>query len=60
MENDSTVFVGVDVHKDSITAACVGSHPSEPPLASRRRFGERYELVLVTDCQIDKEQRRSD
>lgn len=32
MENDSTVFVGLDVHKDSITAACIGSHPSEPPL----------------------------
>lgn len=32
MENDSTVFVGLDVHKDSITAACIGSHPSEQAL----------------------------
>jgi hypothetical protein len=24
MKNDSTVFVGLDVHKDSITVACVG------------------------------------
>lgn len=32
MANDTTVFVGLDVHKDSITAACVGSHPAEQPL----------------------------
>ena len=32
MQNDTTVFVGLDVHKDSITAACIGSDPSEPPL----------------------------
>ena len=24
MRNDTTVFVGLDVHKDSITVACVG------------------------------------
>ena len=32
MQNDTTVFVGLDVHKDSITAACVGSHSAEQPL----------------------------
>jgi transposase len=32
MQNDTTIFVGLDVHKDSITAACVGSNPVEPPL----------------------------
>jgi transposase len=31
MRNDITVFVGLDVHKDSITVACVGSNPAEPP-----------------------------
>jgi len=30
MQNDTTVFVGLDLHKDSITAACIGSDPSEP------------------------------
>jgi transposase len=30
MKNDSTVFVGLDVHKDSITVACVGSAPTDP------------------------------
>jgi len=29
MENDTTVFVGLDVHKDSITAACIGARPSD-------------------------------
>jgi transposase len=32
MPNDTTIFVGLDVHKDSITAACIGSHPSEQPV----------------------------
>jgi transposase len=32
MTNDSTVFVGLDVHKDSVTVACVGAHPGEPPV----------------------------
>jgi len=32
MNHDTTVFVGLDVHKDSITAACIGTHPSEPPV----------------------------
>jgi transposase len=32
MTYDTTVFVGLDVHKDSITAACVGSGPAEPPV----------------------------
>jgi transposase len=32
MYNDTTVFVGLDVHKDSITAARVGSSPAEQPL----------------------------
>lgn len=30
MTNDTTVFVGLDVHKDSITAAYVGMNPAEP------------------------------
>jgi hypothetical protein len=30
--NHNTVFAGLDVHKDSITAACIGIHPSEPPV----------------------------
>lgn len=30
MENDSTVYVGLAVHKDSITVACVGSRPDDP------------------------------
>ena len=32
MHNDTTVFVGLDVHKDTITSACVGSSPAEQPL----------------------------
>ena len=27
MYNDTTIFIGLDVHKDSIMAACVGSEP---------------------------------
>jgi transposase len=30
MTHDTTVFVGLDVHKDSITAACVGTDPADP------------------------------
>jgi transposase len=30
MRNDTTLFVGLDVHKDSITVACVGSQPTDP------------------------------
>jgi transposase len=29
MKHDTTVFVGLDVHKDSITAACIGADPGE-------------------------------
>ena len=29
--NDTTVFVGLDVHKDSITVACVGADSSDTP-----------------------------
>lgn len=32
MANDTTVFVGLDVHKDSITVACVGSDPTDSPI----------------------------
>lgn len=28
--NDTTVYVGLDVHKDTITAACVGAEPEAP------------------------------
>jgi hypothetical protein len=30
MSNDSTTFVGLDVHKDSITVACVGAATADP------------------------------
>lgn len=30
MSDDTTAFVGLDVHKDSITVACVGSDPDAP------------------------------
>jgi hypothetical protein len=30
MQHDSTVYVGLDVHKDSITVACVGPAPDDP------------------------------
>lgn len=30
MDNDTTVFVGLDVHKDSITVARVGSIATDP------------------------------
>jgi transposase len=32
MANDTTVFVGLDVHKDSITVACVGCDPADPAI----------------------------
>jgi transposase len=32
MANDTTVFVGLDVHKDSITVACVGRDPADSPI----------------------------
>ena len=32
MTHDTTVFVGLDVHKDSISAACVDSDPAAPPI----------------------------
>jgi transposase len=32
MAHDTTVYVGLDVHKDSITAACVGADPAAPPV----------------------------
>lgn len=30
MSHDTTIFVGLDVHKDSITVACIGPDPDEP------------------------------
>lgn len=30
MQDDSTIFIGLDVHKDSITVACIGSSASDP------------------------------
>lgn len=30
MSQDTTLFVGLDVHKDSITAACIGADPGDP------------------------------
>jgi transposase len=32
MAHDSTVYVGLDVHKDSITAACIGADPAATPV----------------------------
>lgn len=30
MSKDSTVFVGLDVHKDSITVACISAATTDP------------------------------
>jgi transposase len=32
MVHDTTVYVGLDVHKDSITAACIGCDSAAPPV----------------------------
>jgi len=32
MPNDTTVFIGLDVHKDSIAVACVGSDSADAPV----------------------------
>jgi transposase len=44
MTNDTTVFVGLDVHKDSITAACVGTNPAEPPVDVGTIGTQRYAI----------------
>ena len=32
MRNDTTVFIGLDVHKDSIAVACVGADAADTPV----------------------------
>jgi len=44
MTNDTTVFVGLDVHKDSITAACVGSDPADSPVDLGTRGTQQYSI----------------
>lgn len=48
MKHDTTVFVGLDVHKDSITAACVGSHPAEQPVELGRIGTQQYAIDRLT------------
>jgi transposase len=44
MPNDTTVFVGLDVHKDSITVACVGSHSTDPVFEVGRIGTQQYAI----------------
>lgn len=44
MSNDTTVFVGLDVHKDSITAAHVGTNPAEPVVDSGTIGTQQYAI----------------
>lgn len=44
MNHDTTVFVGLDVHKDSLTAACIGSHPAEQPVELGRFGTQQYAI----------------
>lgn len=42
--NDTTVYVGLDVHKDSITAACVGAKPTDPVIDLGRMGTQQYAI----------------
>lgn len=44
MAHDTTVFVGLDVHKDSITVACVGSHPTDPVIEFGKIGTQQYAI----------------
>jgi transposase len=44
MDNDSTVYVGLDVHKDSITVARVGSAPGEPVVLVGKIGTQQYAI----------------
>jgi hypothetical protein len=45
MHNDTTVFVGLDIHKDSITTACVGNE-----MAHMRRAPADVSRSAATAC----------
>jgi len=47
MAHDTTVFVGLDVHKDSITVACVGSNPTDPVIEIGRIGTQQYAIDRV-------------
>jgi hypothetical protein len=47
MQDDSIVFVGLDVHKDSITIACIGSSPSAPVIVDPPLAASRISAALV-------------
>ncbi|CAN5283917.1 IS110 family transposase [soil metagenome] len=44
MSKDTTVFVGLDVHKDSITGACIGTHPDEPVIDAGTVGTQQYAI----------------
>ncbi len=44
MPNDTTVFVGLDVHKDSIAVACVGSDSADTPVDVGTLGTQQYAL----------------
>jgi transposase len=44
MTNDTTVFIGLDVHKDSIAVACVGSDSADAPVDVGTIGTQRYAL----------------
>lgn len=53
MKNDSTIFVGLDVHKDSITVACVGLLPDAPVIDIGTIGTQQYaidRLIAVDPC----------
>ncbi len=44
MTNDTTVFIGLDVHKDSITVACVRADPADAPVDMGTMGTQQYAL----------------
>ena len=44
MTNDTTAFVGLDVHKDSITLACVGADPTDTPIDAGTIGTQQYAI----------------
>jgi hypothetical protein len=44
MAHDTTVYVGLDVHKDSITAAYVGADPAAPPVDLGTHGTQQYAI----------------
>jgi hypothetical protein len=47
MQNDSAIFVGMDVHKDSITVACVGSSAVDPVIDFGTIGTQQYAMALL-------------